>query len=243
MKSIITIALTPQVSMEFVLVEGGEFLMGDDQSEYEEEKPAHRVKLSSFYIGKYPVTQAQWEAVTADNPAYFKSVNRPVEMVTWFDIQGFIQKLSQQTGWQFHLPAEAEWEYAARGGKYNQGYAYSGSDRLKQVGWFKENSAGETHEVGLLLANELGIHDMSGNVWEWCADVYSEDYYRSCKQQGIVENPQGSDADSSAACVLRGGSYFNSSVRCRIACRGAYLLVYRSNCLGFRLCISPLASG
>lgn len=231
------------ITFEFIWVEGDEFVMGDDASEFNYEKPAHRVKLSSFYIGKYPVTQNQWEAVTGGNPSGFKGANRPVEMVNWHDTQDFIQKLSRQTGRKFRLPTEAEWEYAARGGSYSQGYAYSGSDKLKQVGWYNDNSSYKMHEVGLLLANELGIHDMSGNVWEWCADALSEDYYQVCQQQGIVENPQGPDAGPGSSRLLRGGCYFNPALYCRVAFRDAFHPAYRNDLIGFRLCISPSVSG
>lgn len=241
MKPIVKIALSSQVSMEFVLVEDGEFVMGDDQSVHADEKPAHRVKLSSFYIGKYPVTQSQWEAVIGGNPSGFKGANRPVETVSWHGTQNFIQEMNRQTGQQFRLPTEAEWEYAARGGSYSQGCEYSGSDKLKQVGWYKDNSD-ETQEVGLLLANELGIYDMSGNVWEWCSDAFNEDYYRTCQQQGIVENPQGPDAGPDSGRVLRGGGSFASALYCRVVYRSTYPPDSRSGSIGFRLCFSPSVS-
>lgn len=225
-------------SFEFVWVEGGEFNMGDDDSEFEREKPAHRIKLSGFYIGKYPVTQGQY------NPNRFMlSANYPATGVSWNDVQDFIQKLNEQTKQQFRLPTEAEWEYAARGGKYSQGYSYSGSDKLKQVAWYEENSSDETHEVGLLLANELGIHDMNGNVWEWCADGFVENYYRRCQQQGVVENPMGPNRDMIFHHVLRGGSSIDQSMSCRVASRFADLPVNRELIIGFRLCFSLSVSG
>ena len=239
----ITIAHPSGIIFEFIWVEGGEFVMGDDASEFDREKPSHRVKLSGFYIGKYPVTQSQWEAVTGGNSSRFKGTNRPVEMVSWHETLTSIHQLNHQTGQRFRLPTEAEWEYAARGGKYSQGYVYSGSDKLKQVGWYAENSNGKTHEVGLLLGNELGIHDMSGNVWEWCSDANAEDYYRICQQQGIVENPQGQDIGSGAERMLRGGSSFDSALHCRVASRGASPPGYRLDNIGFRLCFSPSVSG
>ena len=243
MKPVISIALSPDVSMAFILVEGCEFLMGDDQSQFDEEKPAHRVRLSTFYISKYPVTQSQWQAVTGENPAYFKGLNRPVENISWHEAQDYIEKLSKQTGKQFYLPTEAQWEYAARGGKYSQGYSYSGSDKLKQVAWYEENSNNETHEVGLLLANELGIHDMSGNVWEWCADALSEGYYQACQQQGVIENPPGPDAEASIHRVLRGGSNFHQPQDCRVTYRFGRHPDNRTDRIGFRLCFSPSVSG
>ena len=227
---------------EFVWVEGGEFSMGDDASEVDREKPTHRVKLSGFYIGKYPVMQNQWQAVIGENPSRFKGLDRPVENVSWHEAQDYIVELGKQTGKQFCLPTEAQWEYAARGGKYSQGYSYSGSDKLKQVAWYEENSSDETHEVGLLLANELGIHDMSGNVWEWCADALSEDYYQTCQQQGIVETPPGPD-EADALRVLRGGSSFDHPLGCRVACRDGHHPEDRNHFIGFRLCFSSSVSG
>jgi len=204
----------PLPDLSLILVEGGEFLMGDDNSEYKSEKPAHRVAVSSFYIGEYPVTQRLYEAVMGKNPSRFKGPGRPVENVSWQDARDFIRKLNERAdvqaflrqleppGAAFRLPTEAEWEYAARGGRYSEGYLYAGSDRLEQVGWYNENSGGETKEVGQLLGNELGLHDMSGNVWEWCEDVWHDNY-------------KGAPADGSAWLsggdpvrrVLRGGAW------------------------------------
>ncbi len=245
MNSAINISLPDGEAIDFILVEGGEFLMGDDNSDYAGEKPAHRVKLSSFYIGKYPLTQSQWQAIMGENPSKDKGENRPVEWVSWSDAQDFIIKLNEQTGWQFRLPTEAEWEYAARGGKYSQGYIYSGSDKLKQVGWYAENSNDETHEAGLLLANELGIYDMSGNVWEWCVDWYryGEGYYEDCQKQGLVENPHGPDNGDYR--VIRGGSCFDDSMDCRATYRSRYSYVPddRGEGIGFRLVFLPQSVG
>jgi len=213
----LTIALPTNQTIDLIYVEGGEFVMGDDDSDFDREKPAHPVKVFSFYIGKYPVTQSQWQAIAGENLSGFKGDNRPVENVSWDSVQEFIHQLNQETNKQFCLPTEAEWEYAARGGKYSQGTTYSGSDKLKQVGWYEENSGNETHDVGMMLANELGIHDMSGNVWEWCADWNDEKYYEECKKKGVVENPSG--PDTGADRVLRGGSGFEYPLRCRSASR------------------------
>lgn len=239
----ITIAHPSGITFEFIWVEGGKFDMGDDASQFKREKPAHRVTLSSFYIGKYPVTQSQWEAVIGDNPSRYKGINRPIEYVSWDAVQIFIHKLSQQTEQRLRLPTEAEWEYAARGGKYSQEYVYSGSDRLKQVGWYGGNSNGATHEVGLLLANELGIYDMSGNVCEWCADGFREDYYQICQQQGLIKNPKNPDAQSATHRVLRGGGSFGSPLSCRVVYRDAARPDDRGGSIGFRLCFSPSDDG
>ncbi len=227
------IIVSDDVSFELTFVEGGVFQMGTNESNYEDEKPAHQVRLDSYYIGNSPVTQRLWESVMDSNPSHFRDTGRPVESISWEASQAFIRKLNQVTGESFRLPTEAEWEYAARGGKYSQGYQYSGSDKLKQVGWYEENSNNETKEPGLLLANELGIHDMSGNVWEWCSDWFLEDYYETCYQQGVVENPTG-PAEGKIR-VLRGGSCFGDPVGCRVVNRGNAQPEYRNDSIGFRL--------
>jgi formylglycine-generating enzyme len=232
--------------LDLILVEGGEFLMGDDNSEYSSDKPAHRVEVSSFYMVKYPVTQRLYEAVMGENPSTFKGPVRPVEMVSWEHAYAFIKKLNgtqgvrdylrqlSPTGEAFRLPTEAEWEYAARGGSYSQGYLYAGSDRLKQVGWYEENSGDSTKDVGLLLANELGLHDMSGNVWEWCGDWYGgSKYYGECRKKGVVKDPTG--PFKGAHRVLRGGSYFRGPSRCRLTHRNDYGPSYLYGNIGFRL--------
>jgi formylglycine-generating enzyme required for sulfatase activity len=243
----------PLPDIDLCPVEGGEFHMGNDKSKYEDEKPAHPVRISGFYMGKFQVTQQLWEAVTGDNPSDFKGKRRPVETVSWDDAQDFLKKLNAREdiqafirqldppGTEFRLPTEAEWEFAARGGIYNQGYTYAGSDRLKQVGWYEENSNNQTQEVGQLLANELGLHDMSGNVWEWCQDWFDNEYYEKCHKRGVVENPQG--PDSGARRVLRGGSWFFNPVYCRSFYRNLNDPGLRSRNIGFRLVLPFQAAG
>ncbi|WLE98464.1 MAG: formylglycine-generating enzyme family protein [Candidatus Electrothrix communis] len=243
----------PLPDLDLCPVKGGEFIMGDDNSEYDDEKPAHSVHVAGFYMGKFQVTQRLWESVTGDNPSDFKGERRPVETVSWEDAQTFLDKLNARAevqdfirqldppGTKFRLPTEAEWEFAARGGIYSQGYTYAGSDRLKQVGWHDKNSDDQTHEVGLLLANELGLHDMSGNVWEWCQDWFSDKYYEECHKRGTVENPQG--PDKGALRVLRGGSSFFSPVSCRSVRRANLEPEIRSRGLGFRLVLPFQAAG
>ena len=243
----LSLPLPKELLLDLVLVQGGPFMMGDDNSQYAEEKPAHTVELSSFYIGKYPITQAQWEAVMKKNPANFKGENRPVENISWEDCQKFAAKMNalpnlkkaleaESIKGTFRLPREAEWEYAARGGIYSQGYTYAGSDKLKQVGWYEDNSGNQTQEVGKLLANELGLYDMSGNVWEWCEDWFDENYYRECLKKGTVNNPVG--PPQGVIRVLRGGCYFVVALRCRAVFRYGYLPGYRSVIFGCRLVLA-----
>ena len=147
-------------------------------------------------------------------------------------MHAFIRQLNPQ-GTEFRLPTEAEWEFAARGGIYSQGYTYAGSDRLKQVGWYRENSDNQTHEVGQLLANELGLHDMSGNVWEWCQDWFAKEYYDECCKRNIVKNPRG--PDSGTDFVLRGGSWIDVSVYCHSVFRRHFPPEFHDGNFGFRL--------
>jgi formylglycine-generating enzyme required for sulfatase activity len=224
-----------KVSVDYtgmVFVEGGTFNMGCTSEQgsdcYDNEKPAHRVTVSDFYICKYEVTQAQWESVMGSNPSNFKGDNLPVETVSWDDIQEFIKKLNAQTGKNYRLPTEAEWEYAARGGTKSKGYKYSGSNNLAEVAWFGGNSG--SHPVGTKQPNELGIYDMSGNVWEWCSD-WDGTYSASAQQ-----NPIG--ASSGSARVSRGGSWSSRAQGCRVAARGGISSGDRYGILGFRLACS-----
>lgn len=193
------------VSFTMKLVEGGTFQMGHDSKYYDDEE-LHTVSLSTFYMGETEVTQALWKAVMGNNPSYFKGDNLPVERVSWTDCQEFIRKLNQLTGKNFRLPTEAEWEYAARGGNKSRGYKYSGSNYLDDVAWYEDHSGDKTHPVKSKKPNELGIYDMSGNVFEWCSDWYDYDYYRKSPSN----NPQGPSKGpgSDPAHVTRGGGFF-----------------------------------
>jgi formylglycine-generating enzyme required for sulfatase activity len=218
---------------EMIFVQGGTFMMGSPENEvgrYDDETQ-HEVTLSDFYIGKCPVTQAQWAAVMGDNPSHFKGDDLPVENVSWTDCQEFIQKLNMLTGKAYRLPTEAEWEYAARGGIYSNGYKYAGSDDLDEVAWRYKNSNLRTHSVGTKKPNELGIHDMSGNVWEWCQD-WSGDYPSEPQPQ---INPTG--PDSGGLRVLRGGSWSIDARRCRSADLGNFVPTIRAYYVGFRLAL------
>ena len=155
------------VSFNLVYVAGGTFQMGSNVGDYDE-KPVHSVTLSDYYIGQTEVTQELWQAVMGSNPSDFKGAKNPVNNVSWNDCQEFIIKLNRLTGGRFRLPTEAEWEYAARGGNKSRGYIFSGSDYLGSVAWYEDNSGDEVHPIGSKSANELGLYDMSGNVFEWC---------------------------------------------------------------------------
>ena len=222
---------------DMVYVKGGTFTMGATAEQgsdaYSNEKPTHSVTLSDYYIGKYEVTQAQWRAVMGSNPSKWKGDNLPVENVSWNDIQKFIKKLNAQTGKKFRLPTEAEWEYAARGGNQSKGYKYSGSNSISEVAWYDGNSGDKTHPVGQKSPNELGIYDMSGNVWEWCQDWYSSSAYSSSSQT----NPTGPNSGSHR--VLRGGSWDNAASRSRVSDRGNNSPDDRFNRGGFRLVCLP----
>ena len=230
----ITIPVKDGICIEMVKVEGGTFMMGatsEMKNPNSNEKPVHQVTLTNdYYMGKYEVTQALWQAVMGSNPSEYKGDNLPVETVSWNDCQKFISKLNSLTGRMFRLPTEAEWEYAARGGKESRGYQYSGSSNISDVAWYDENSGSKTHPVGTKQANELGIYDMTGNVWEWCSDWYSS--YSSSSQT----NPTGSDSGS--ARVARGGGVNRNASYCRLSVRFYYSPDFRLDILGLRLALS-----
>ena len=232
----ITIPVKDGISIDMVRVEAGTFTMGatpEMKNPLGDEKPTHRVTLTNdYYMGKYEVTQALWKAVMGNNPSSFKGDILPVEQVSWNDCQEFISKLNRITGKTFRLPTEAEWEYAARGGNKSRGYQYSGSNNLSDVAWFRDNSGSKTHAVGTKQPNELGIYDMSGNVWEWCQDWFGK-YKRSSQV-----NPTG--ANSGSGRVLRGDGWFSFSFARlgRSSCRYCYTPDYSVNHLGLRLVLS-----
>ena len=230
----LTIPVKNGISIEMVKVEAGSFNMGatpEMENPYDSEIPVHRVTLTNnYYIGKYEVTQALWQAVMGSNPSYFKGDDLPVEKVSWDDCQDFISKLNAMTGKRFRLPSEAEWEYAARGGKKSRGYQYSGSNTLGDVAWYYGNSGPKTHAVGTKQPNELGIYDMTGNVWEWCQDWVGS--YSSSPQT----NPTG--AASGSLRVNRGGSWDISARFCRSSYRDGDTPGGRYGNLGLRLVLS-----
>ena len=226
------------VEFKMIKVEGGTFSMGATSEQgsdaYDSEKPVHSVTLSDYYIGETEVTQELWEAVMGSNPSCGTGNNqRPVESVSWNDCQKFIKKLNQLTGKKFRLPTEAEWEYAARGGKYSKDYAYkySGSNNVDEVAWYGNNSGFNTHPVATKKANKLGLYDMSGNVWEWCNDWYNANYYRNSPQT----NPTGPSEGERR--VLRGGGYSSEGSNVRVSLRFHYTPGNRGISYGLRLAL------
>ena len=223
------------VHFKMVHVEGGTFMMGateQDDEAWGDEKPQHKVMLDDYYIAETQVTQALWQAVMGNNPSNWKGDNLPVETISWNDCQEFIKKLNQLTGRTFALPTEAQWEFAARGGNLSKDYKYAGSDNLDEVAWFEDNSNSQTHTVAQKKPNELGIFDMSGNVWEWCNDWFGINYYQSSPQH----NPQGPTLGFIR--VLRGGGWDDEAWRCRVSNRSNFLPGDRYDDFGMRLSLS-----
>ena len=221
-----------------VEVKGGTFRMGATSEQGSDadsdEKPVHSVTLSSYYIGKTEVTQALWKAVMGSSPSdtsALKVDNLPVERVSWNDCQEFIRKLNALTGQNFRLPTEAEWEFACRGGNNSRGYKYSGSNYndIDYMAWYAGNSGDKTHPVATKLPNELGIYDMSGNVWEWCND-WCGDY-----TSGAQTNPKG--PDNGYYRVFRGGSLCGSARDCRSSNRFNYYPTVCGSDIGLRLAL------
>lgn len=242
-------------TFQMVRVQKGRFRMGDDDSKYDDEKPAHWVDIAQdFELGQYPVTQKLWEVVMGKNPARFKGSDRPVERVSWDDIMGTengkkqdetkagfldrlnalpeIAALNAAEGCRFGLPSEAQWEYAARGGRYGRafGYAYAGSNYLPEVGWYWNNSQRQTHPVGRKLPNALGLYDMSGNVWEWCEDV-RQDSYEDAPKGGLPRT----EGENERIRVVRGGSWYYFDLNSRVAFRFRVIAAIRYYFIGFRL--------
>ena len=228
------------VSFNMVKVDAGSFMMGspDDDPDaggiYSDEKPQHRVSLNSYAIGETEVTQALWKAVMGYNPSRNSGDERPVEEVSWDEAQTFISKISQLTGRSFRLPTEAEWEYAARGGKYSKGYKYAGSDDVFEVAWNCDNSGWETHTVATKKPNELGLYDMSGNVWEWCEDWYDFSYYK------ISPSVNPCNKVASDYHIHRGGSFEYILTDLRVAMRGDYINPPSNSMRGVRLVLSEI---
>ena len=245
---ILEFSLNDKVSFKMIRVEGGSFQMGAqktdpsglnyDEEAWDDENPVHKVTLSSFYMGEVVVTQALWKAVMGTTVKQQRDKTYPEWQlrgegdnypmyVSWNECQEFIKKLNSMSGKNFRLPTEAEWEYAARGGKKSHGYKYSGGNTIGDVAWYADNSGYATHPVKGKKPNELGLYDMSGNVWEWCQDWYNA--YSSSEQT----NPTGSSSGSFR--VLRGGGWRSDARRCRVSARGSNIPDSRHLNIGFRL--------
>ena len=227
------------VTFNMVLVKSGTFYMGAqkddpnapnyDEEAWSREAPVHEVTLSSYYIAESEVTQDLWMAVMGSNPSHFVGGLRPVEQVTYYDCQNFINKLNQMTGLNFRFPTEAEWEFAARGGNESHGYKYSGSDIIDDVAWYSADGK-KTGDVMTKKANELGIYDMSGNVMEWCSDVFAD--YSSEPQTDPTGPSTGVDR------VVRGGCCLSNATYCRVALRNFLHPGGASYGIGMRLALS-----
>jgi len=216
---------------EMVFVEGGSFEVWS-YTNFPQVK-WHTVTLKSYFIGKYEISQSQWRAVMGTNPSYFKDCdNCPVERVSWFDVQRFIEKLNLKTGKNYSLPTEAEWEYASRGGQLSEAHKYSGSFYCNDVAWYSGNSDNKTHPRGTRIANELGIFDMSGNVFEWCFDWYD---WLPLTPQFNPEGPSSGNASFGNSRVVRGGSWNEYDSYCYNDRRNHFVPDSSSNYIGFRL--------
>ncbi len=215
--------------MELVYVKSGRFMMGS-KSGAAEEKPAHEVTISrAFYMAKHEVTQQQYERVAGEHPSKVEGAALPVEAVSWKDAQGFCEELSRRTGRKIRLPTEAEWEYACRAGSTSSYCFGDGKTTLGKYAWYGGTSSGKTHPVARKRANAWGLHDMHGNVQEWCADWYDPQYYGDSPQ----ENPTG--PTSGRRHVVRGGSWKDGNPRCRSASRGSLHPSIRLESFGFRV--------
>jgi formylglycine-generating enzyme required for sulfatase activity len=237
----------PDLGMKLVYVAPGTFKMGSKNGELDE-KPVHKVTITKgYWIGKYEVTQSEYQLIMKSNPGYYKGANKPVECVSWNNAVKFCKKLNKRerkagrllAGYKYRLATEAEWEYAARGGNNSKGYKHSGSNDIDKVAWYGSNSEKQTHEVGTKSANELGIHDMSGNVWEWCLDM--------CNKSGVIEGLVTDTYENgivdpfcnSSYRVFRGGGWYRGENLCRVTNRAGNSPDRKLYYLGFRVVLGP----
>lgn len=229
----VTEAFIDSIQNSMVWVTGGSFIMGNDAGE-PDERPAYEVVVDGYAISKYPVTQRQWSVIMGTNPTEFAGCDQcPIDKVSWNDAQKFIAILNELTGKKFSLPTEAEWEYAAKGGKESKPFKYAGSNDIDSVAWYTGNSGRMPHPVGQKLPNALGLYDMCGNVWEWCLDWYNKNYY----ELNESNNPMG--PSSGAGRVRRGGSWFTQAINCKTTTRNNVKQDYSDDSGGFRLVQYP----
>jgi formylglycine-generating enzyme required for sulfatase activity len=229
-------SLPPDFNLEMVDIPAGKFNMGSN--EYEDEKPIHEVIVPAFQIGKYPITQALYQAVMGNNPSRFSgNPQNPVETVTWFNAQAFCEKLSQLTGKNYRLPTETEWEYACRAGTETLFSFGDDKDKLGDYAWFDGNSNNTTHPVGEKRPNPWGMYDMHGNVWEWCADQHHENYVN--KPDNIRENGslawRDNNITNKSSIIRRGGSWCRDPLVCSSAYRGRSVAEICNHDIGFRV--------
>ncbi len=226
-------AALQQIEANMVAIDGGTFTMGcvnpQDSECYYWEKPRRTITVNTFYMNKFAVTQREWKTIMGTEPSNKSCPDCPVVNVSWYDAQMFINKLNQLTEKNYRLPTEAEWEYAAKGGNKSHGYKYAGSNNAMEVAWYDTLISHESHPVGKKLPNELGLYDMSGNVWQWCSDWFDEKYYST----GPSNNPKG--AASGASRSLRGGSWWGPLKDCRVANRDLYPPDSKDDDVGFRI--------
>jgi len=221
------------LKLEMVAVLGGTFTMGctaEQGANCNDDETSRQITLKNFYIGRYTITQAQWREIMGDNPSNFTGDNLPVEQVSWKDVQKFLRKLNTITGRRYRLPTEAEWEFASKGGIYSEQCRYSGSNNSDDVAWYEGNSDNKPHPVGSKNPNELGIYDMSGNVYEWCQDKYGA--YSPFQKNDPSGSPSG------AYRVYRGGGWGYDAGRCRVSARNGCTADYSDDIVGFRIALS-----
>ncbi|HPB32200.1 MAG TPA: formylglycine-generating enzyme family protein [Candidatus Sumerlaeota bacterium] len=230
-----SVDLGSSITLEMIWISGGTFQMGSPSSEsgrYDSEGPMHSVELDGFWMGKYEVTQEQYQAVMGINPSNFKRAANPVENVSWNDAMGFCRKLQTKTGHLFTLPTEAQWEYACRAGTQTRFHFGDSKLTLADYAWIRRSfTRRRTHPAGEKKPNQFGLYDMNGNVVEWCADWYGD--YTS----GSAKNPPG--PSSGAYRVCRGGSVYSRPENCRSSARSHLIPENRGNTLGFRVARSP----
>lgn len=227
------VELLKSIEDKMVKVDGGNFTMGcvivQDTECYAQEKPRHIVTLNTYYIDKFDITQKEWKAVMGTSPAAKYCADCPVVNVTWFEAQEFINKLNQMSNKNYRLPTEAEWEYAAKGGNKSHGYKYAGGNEARTVAWYDSTISKTVHPVGQMAPNELGLFDMSGDVWQWCSDWFNDKYYSTSPSS----NPTG-PARGTTRCV-RGGSWWGPMRDCRVANRDQFPPESKDDDVGFRI--------
>ncbi|MDB5283054.1 MAG: Sulphatase-modifying factor protein [Bacteroidota bacterium] len=226
--------IVKEIEARMLPIEGGSFTMGcinpQDTECYYWEKPRHTVTITTFYMSKFDVTQKQWKAIMGTTPGPKTCPECPVINVSWFDAGMFINKLNQLSNKNYRLPTEAEWEYAAKGGNKGHGFKYSGGDNAMNVAWYDSVISRDVHPVGEKQANELGLFDISGNVWQWCSDWFDEKYYGKSPSN----NPSGPPSGEGFR-VVRGGSWWGPLKDCRVANRDKYPPDSKDDDVGFRL--------